>query len=204
MISIIRVTLTKGQFTNRSHLRGWARSMYPGQSVPVQQQHRAVRAMSYCSQLQSPSAYVCTPRPASQAFFLPINDREFEVVIETFHQGHLLLCSESVVQVLQRRLAQSDMKARMEVSVQYPHDGQVYIRGEPSSIWSRLWKRQKENLALLFAAVVVAIIASFWLTAYLEEAVAVTIGLVLCILLQTFLLCAEEKGKAIRWRTHEG
>lgn len=201
MISIIHVTLTRGEFTTPDHLRSWIQDVYSFES-PLHLQDRAARGRDYCAELASPSVFACTPLPCSHAFFLYLNDREFEVVIETFYQGNLLRSSESVVQALNRRLAQGEMEAKTDLSLQYPEDAQTYMSGVPGQLVSRVWRRLRSSVGALLASALLILIAGLWLPTYVPEAIAVLIGATFITVWQLFGILSQTRGEVVDWRIH--
>lgn len=203
MIAIIHVTLTRGEFSSRGQLKEMAASIYPPVEDPSLQNNIAPGLQSYVSSLASESVYSCVPRPASQALYLWLNAREFEVVIETFHHGHLLRSAESTVRSIDRRLNQLDKTAEVNITLQSPGDAQTYITGNHLSIWGHLWDRLKGNVVALIIGIIIAIIAKIWLTDYFDDAIAGIISLLLFSLWEGYVILNKAQKNSLDWRIHE-
>jgi hypothetical protein len=87
MIAVIHVILSQGLFISGNHLREFAAMIYEYEE-PLEQPRRAEGLQRYIADMRAASVYTCRVHPAAQASFLWLTTREFEVVVETFHQGH--------------------------------------------------------------------------------------------------------------------
>lgn len=202
MIAIIRITLTRGEFASGNHLRNVVSSIFHHE-VPHGKQRRARGMQSYISDMAVASVFSCIPRPGSQALFLWVNAREFEIIIETFHHGHLFRSSETVVSVLRHRLKELDMKAGMEVSLDAPGDAQTYLKGKPSTLLPCLWDELKDNIVALIIGVIVVIIANKWLPQYYEECIGAIISLILFSIWKVYLVWDETRKHPVYWRLYD-
>lgn len=195
MIAIIRVTLNRGEFASGKDLHNVVASLFHHR-VSLRQERRARGVQGYVADMGSASVYTCVPRPGSQALFLWVNAREFEIIIETFHHGHLFRSSETVVSALRRRLRELNMKAGMDVSLDAPGDAQTYLKGKPSALLSCLWDEIKDNIVALIIGVILVIIVSKWLTQYYDECIGGIISLILFSIWKVYLVW-DERGNIL-------
>jgi hypothetical protein len=199
VIAVIRVSVERGEIVDANHLRNLAEDVF--RHVPPAQ--RGQGATRYIGEMADAVAYSCIPRPGSEAYFLWLEPREFEVVIETFHQGDLLRSSESVVHALKRRLKQVDMAGEFEVRLQAVGDDRVYISGKPNSLIWCLWDGLKDHFVFVGIGAILLIVAKVWLNDYLQEAIATLITLVLVMFWQGFRIWLESRNRSINWRIYE-
>ncbi len=202
MIAIIRVTLTRGEFASGNHLRNVVASIFQHE-VPHGKQRRARGVQSYTADMAAASVFSCIPRPGSQALFLWVNAREFEIIIETFHHGHLFRSSETVVSALRRCLKELDMKAAMDVSLNAPGDAQTYLKGKPSALLLCLWDELKDNVAALIIGAILVIIVSKWLLQYYEECIGGIIYLILFSIWKVYRVWDETREHSVYWRLYD-
>lgn len=202
MIAIIRFDLNRGVIS-KDYLHDLAKSIYQHALEPGQLA-RAQAIQEYIANMYDDSVYTCAPRPGSQASFLWLTDRQFEVVIQTSYQGHLLRTSESVVRELHRRLGQLDMNAEFSIDLRVIDDAQTYIRGKSNRLLERLWDELKGNLIACFVGVIIIIIAKLWLTDYYEEAIASVVSLVLFSLWEMYTVWNENREQPVDWRIDHG
>lgn len=196
MISIILVTITKGEITTKDHLLGLVENVFQNRLA----QPRAQSANSYINEMARAIAYSCSPRPASEAYFLWISPQEFEIVIETFYQGNLIYSTETIIKALKRRLKQADITCKYEIRLQEIADGRTYISGKPISQFIFLWEGIKEHIVSVFIAIILTIVAKIWLTNYFEEALAGVIGLLLFAAWKFLAILFDIRNKSIDWR----
>lgn len=202
MIAIINVRLTRGDLSNPSHLRDLADLIYRRQ-VPLPPNTSLQGLQTRVAGMVHAAVYTCVPQPGSQAAFMYLTAREFEIVIETSHQGHLIRSSESVSRELRHRLAQRDMLAEITISLLEPNDNQTYIYGSSISIYERLRAELKDNFVAIAIATVLVFISGIWLDQYLQESIAVLVGLFLFTLWEVYTVIAAARNRSINWRIHE-
>ncbi len=202
MIAIICVILTRGEFATGNHLRNVVAGIFHHE-VPHGKQRRARGVQSYTADMTTASVYSCIPRPGSQALFLWVNAKEFEIIIETFHHGHLFRSSETVVNALRRLLKELDLKAGMEVSLDAPGDAQTYLKGKPSAFLSCTWDELKDNIVALIIGVILVIIAGKWLPQYYEECIGAIISLILFSIWKVYLVWDETRKHPVYWRLYD-
>jgi hypothetical protein len=198
MVAFIHVTLLKGTFTSKQHLRDVMATIFQNEA-PSDRLPHVQGVQRYIADILIHSIYSCIPRLASQAWFLWLTERKFLVVVQTFYQGNLLQSAEGFIRALLPRLKQLDFVTEFHISLQSPWDAQTYISGEPNLMSSRLWEGLKDNLAGLFVGIIVAIIAKFWLRDYYQEAIAVFIGLSLFSLWEFFSIWRAVRKQPIYW-----
>ncbi len=202
MISVISVTLTRGELSRSSHLHDLADLIY-SQQVPLQPNNSSQGLQTRVSSMVHASVYTCVPQPGSQAAFMYLNARQFEIIIETSNQGHLIRSSESVVRELRHQLSHKGMKADIDVSFLEPNDNQTYINGTPTSLPERLWSELKFKIVAVVIYFIMIGISSIWLVQFFQEAVAVLIGFLLFTLWDIIVIIARGRKQSVEWRIHE-
>jgi hypothetical protein len=202
MIAIISVKISRGDLSNRDHLHDLANSIYRQQISPPS--YSSLRGLhDRLATMLNASAYICIPHPGSFAAFMYLNAREFEIVIETSNQGHLIRSSESVMRELRRHLKQKGMEADIEVSLSEPNDNQIYINGAPTSLLESLLSALKYKVAAVVIYLIIIYIAKGWLDQYFQEAIATLIGFLLFTLWDVITIISGGNKKVINWRIHE-
>lgn len=201
MIAVIHVALTRGLIMSREQLRDVITAIFQHEVPPTHRQ-RAEGKQRYIADILGAQVYTCIPLPNSEASFLWLTEREFEIVIETFHQGHLLRSVKSILRTLDPRLKQFDFKAEYYIST-LTGDAQTYISGQASSLASRIIDGLKDNFVGLIVAIFLLILAAIWLDQYYQEAVAVVISFALFSIGETLYICLKARTKKIQWTVHE-
>jgi len=201
MIAVVHFTLKRGSFTSRQHLHDAMASIFQNEES-VKHLGRAEGIQRYIADIVNGSVYTCVPNPASQAAFLWLTDREFEIVIETFFQGHLLRYTENVVRTVVHRFEQLDLPTEFYIST-FSVDNQSYICGESHFLVARMWDGLKDNIAALVVSMIVVIIAKLWLVQYYQEAIAIVIGLSFLSVWELLYIWWTVHRQLISWKVNE-
>lgn len=196
MISIVRLTIKQGEFTNKTQLCDLAKGLFENQYLPAV----ADQSLLDIYIKQTNPIYTCVPRTASKASFLWGDAQEFEVVIETFPGGDLLRVTEGVVNRLNTRLLQIGYKLEFEILIQSSQDGNSYITGERMSISRHILNEIQSSLIFLVIGICIMIIAFIFLNSYFEESIAACISLTLLIAWQTYKAWSEARTRLINWK----
>lgn len=197
MIAVIQVKMNQGVSLDKELLRKFAGDIYPIE-VPLPQDSKVENLRQYVNQLHDRSAYICDPDVATKASFLLINSMTFEIVIETFYQGHLIKAAEGILHVLKPYLKRQNIVAEIIVFCK-AGDAQIYITGRLNSFFGYLRDEMKEIFFNLVAAIVLLIVAKAWLDQYFQEAIAVCIGLSLSVFIKILSFFMTRFKKNIHW-----
>jgi hypothetical protein len=200
MIGFITVTISKGEVINGEQLRGLAQGLYPTEAAS-DGQHHSSDVQRYINDL--PSVYTCIPRNASRATFLWQGAQSFEVVVEAQIEGRLIATVEGIVRSLRGRLPKAGITAEIRVELKDATDWRTYLDGEPATKTSHFWRVLQPNAVAISIAVIIAVIARFWLTQYYEEAIASIIALGLFTIYTLFAARNDLKHGPVHWTVNE-
>lgn len=172
----IHVRLTQGKFLSSSQLRKFVENIF-GRGDTRTQHHRGSGVFRHNAGMRNGLLFV--PCPATQAVFMWMNEREFEIIIATSFGADLFKSTESVFVALSRKFKENDMRAQMNVEAKSLKDGHTYVYGQPNTLWTRLKGEMKDNLVSICIAMIMTIVSSITLKQFHEEAWAALITIAL-------------------------